>query len=65
MANKNSLAPQPGTGSPGKILADPPGNLPAEEILVQITRDEEGIYSLSTEELQKIDIRIIDYPVQE
>lgn len=41
------------------------GNLPAEEILVQITRDEEGIYSLSTEELQKIDIRIIDYPVQE
>lgn len=41
------------------------GNLPAEEILVQITRDEEGIYSLPTAELKKIDDRIIDYPVQE
>lgn len=41
------------------------GNLPAEEILVQITRDEEGIYSLPTAEFQKIDDRIIDYPVQE
>lgn len=41
------------------------GNLPAEEILVQITRDEEGVYSLPTAELKKIDDRIIDYPVQE
>ena len=41
------------------------GNLPAEEILVQITRDGEGVYSLPTAELKKIDDRIIDYPVQE
>lgn len=41
------------------------GNLPAEEILVQITRDEGGVYSLPTAELKKIDDRIIDYPVQE
>lgn len=43
-------------------VAEETGNLEAEEILVQITRDEEGVYSLSTAELQKIDDRIIDYP---
>lgn len=41
------------------------GNLPAEEILVQITRDGGGVYSLPAAEFQKIDDRIIDYPVQE
>lgn len=38
------------------------GNLEAEEILVQITRDEEGVYSLPEGELKKLDDRIIDYP---
>lgn len=41
------------------------GNLPAEEILVQITRDGEGVYSLPTAELKKLDDRIIDYPARE
>ncbi len=46
-------------------VAEETGNLEAEEILVQITRDEEGVYSLSTAELQKIDDRIIDYPADD
>lgn len=38
------------------------GNLAAEEILVQLTRDGDGVYSLSSAELGKLDARIIDYP---
>lgn len=41
------------------------GNLDAQSIAVQLERNEEGYYSLSQEEFNRLDALIIDYPYYE